>query len=268
MTPELCVGCKLCVADCPYGALTMQPREDGSRYKLLAVVDPERCVACGICVGSCNTLAQAQGLGLGERPAGLLWQDVSGRLKLARADEIPTRVVFACERHVAHGARPFLRRSADDPVQTAGELQLEVVPLTCAAMAHPGLLARTLEAGAAEVQLVGCPPDDCANREGNLWLEARLARERAPRLKRAFASAPIFGTWLPPDRFAEALAPRPPEAAEAKTPEPREEKDEEERLTWDGFLLAPTWRHLVAGLALATLFLVPAVALASFPYAP
>lgn len=36
--------------------------------------------------------------------------------------------------------------------------------LTCAAMAHPGLLTRAL-------QVVGCPLDDCANREGNLWLK-------------------------------------------------------------------------------------------------
>ena len=147
VAPELCVGCKLCAEDCPYGALTMQPRDDGSPYRLLAVVDQSRCVACGICIGSCNTMA----LGLGERPAGLLWQDVSARLKLAHGDEHPTRVVFAFERHVAHGARPYLRRSPEDSPQTVGALQVEVVPLTCAAMAHPGLLTRALEAGAAEV---------------------------------------------------------------------------------------------------------------------
>jgi hypothetical protein len=87
-----------------------------------------------------------------------------------------------------------------------GGMQVEVLPLTCAAVAHPGLLSRTFEAGAAEVQVMGCPPDDCANREGNLWLEARLARERPPVLRRTFAGAPILRTWLPPDRFEAALS--------------------------------------------------------------
>ncbi len=59
-------------------------------------------------------------------------------------------------------------------------------------MAHPGLLTRALQAGAAEVQVVGCPLDDRVNREGSLWLEARLARERAAKLRRAAVGMPIF----------------------------------------------------------------------------
>jgi hypothetical protein len=115
----------------------------------------------------------------------------------------------------------------------AGDIQVEVIPLTCAAMAHPVLLARTLKAGAAEVQVVGCPPDDCANREGNLWLEARLARQRAPKLRRVLANAPIFAAWLPPNRFAEPLTLHPPATAETTVPKPRVKEGEEE----DG----PTW---------------------------
>jgi hypothetical protein len=122
---------------------------------------------------------------------------------------------------------------------------------------------------AAEVQVVGCPPDDCANLEGNLWLEARFARERTPTLRRTLAEGPIFATWLPPDRFAEALARRPQEAEEPQEPEPRPKKDdEEERLTWERFLPAPNWRHLLLDLGLAALFLVLVVALANIPCTP
>lgn len=115
---------------------------------------------------------------------------------------------------------------------------------------------------------MGCPPDDCANREGNLWLQARLARERAPMLRRASVAAPIFGTWLPPDRFAEALALHRQGTAEPREPKPKAENDDDERLTWERFLPAPNWRHLLLGLALAALLLVLAVALASIPYTP
>ncbi len=49
-----CVGCKLCSVDCPYEAIYMAPRTDGSRYKEIAVVVSDRCSECGLCVGACN----------------------------------------------------------------------------------------------------------------------------------------------------------------------------------------------------------------------
>lgn len=49
-----CVGCKLCSIDCPYEAIYMAPRTDGSKYKEIAVVISDRCSECGLCVGACN----------------------------------------------------------------------------------------------------------------------------------------------------------------------------------------------------------------------
>lgn len=49
-----CVGCKLCSVDCPYEAIYMAPRNDGSKFKELAIVIDERCAECGLCVGACN----------------------------------------------------------------------------------------------------------------------------------------------------------------------------------------------------------------------
>lgn len=51
---DKCVGCKLCSVDCPYEAIYMAPRTDGSRFKEIAVVIDERCAECGLCVGACN----------------------------------------------------------------------------------------------------------------------------------------------------------------------------------------------------------------------
>jgi ferredoxin len=51
-----CVGCRLCLQDCPYGAIEMKPHYDPRRRALgreIARVIPEHCIACGICVGSC-----------------------------------------------------------------------------------------------------------------------------------------------------------------------------------------------------------------------
>jgi mono/diheme cytochrome c family protein len=75
-------------------------------------------------------------------------------------------------------------------------------------MAHPDLARRALAAGAAEVQFVGCPPEDCANREGNLWMEQRLDRHRLPKLRREVPRIAIRTGWDAPNDFSRALTGR------------------------------------------------------------
>jgi len=199
ITPERCTGCTHCVQDCPYGALRMIPRSDDTPFAELAVVDPKLCVSCGICVGSCDTLA----ISLGENKPELLWQDVAARLENRKNLDRPVKVVFTCERHAAHGAHTYATSELSGAAGTSSAV--EVVPVTCVAMVNPGVMTHALEAGAAEVQVVGCPPNDCTNREGNMWTEERLRQMRAPKLKPKFKDAPIFTTWLAPDHFADAI---------------------------------------------------------------
>jgi len=47
--PKTCIGCTLCVQNCPSKAIAMK---DGK-----AVIDPEKCVNCGLCVQKCPTKA-------------------------------------------------------------------------------------------------------------------------------------------------------------------------------------------------------------------
>ena len=48
--PERCIGCKLCMRDCPTGAIVITKKEDGS---FQADIDLGRCIYCAQCVDSC-----------------------------------------------------------------------------------------------------------------------------------------------------------------------------------------------------------------------
>jgi len=53
---DKCVGCRLCVKDCPSGAIAIEKLGD----KLFeAIVALDKCVFCGQCVDSCNQKALA-----------------------------------------------------------------------------------------------------------------------------------------------------------------------------------------------------------------
>ena len=203
-----CTGCTLCAADCPYRAIVMAPREDDSGHKLIAVVNPKLCVSCGVCIGSCSFMAMT----LGNRPAEPLWDETAARAAegYRGAGGQPVKVVFTCERHAAQGARGYVglrpaRFQKTSQVSGADDLRLIVIPITCIAMAHPDLAAKALAAGAAEVQFVGCPPEDCANREGNVFMQQRLERKRLPRAGHKLDGAAPASDWLPPDDFGWAL---------------------------------------------------------------
>ena len=173
ITAESCTGCDLCVADCPYEALTMVERAD--HQPSLAVVDSSACVACGICLGSCA-------FGAIELPG---WEpvtptDVSGR-----------RVVVACDRHVTQSN-----------IAAPGDA---LVPVRCAGMFAATGVRGFMDQGATGVQLVGCPPNDCRYGIGNQLASERILGIRAPHTARRW-SADISQDWVAPTELASALS--------------------------------------------------------------
>ncbi len=238
---EKCTGCTRCALDCPYKALEMIELPEGSAHKFLAVANPDMCVACGICLGSCLDDA----ITLGDTPPEIMWTMVKERLAFAQATAVdPTDIelVFACERYANQSARPYLdQHLRTDTAVVATHKNVEVIAVPCAGSIPPDLLTYALEEGSAEVRVLGCPPDDCAHRLGNLWSEQRLTRERPPRLRRKYANVPITAVWLPPDHFQEGLA------ADVNTEESNwlESRRIFETMTWKNFVPAFTMLALV-----------------------
>jgi quinol-cytochrome oxidoreductase complex cytochrome b subunit/coenzyme F420-reducing hydrogenase delta subunit len=189
VTLDYCNGCERCVDDCPFGAVEMVPRTDGSNYSHEASVDPDLCISCGICVGSCPTATPfrsrgvlAPGIDLPDRSAAALREDIIA----AGADKTsPHAIVFGCR--------------DDGQLEEIAEAGISHVKVNCMGQLPPSYVDFTLSRGHADgILLLGCRDGNCSYRFGAEWTEQRLARERDPMVRQRVDMSKVAVGWNAP----------------------------------------------------------------------
>lgn len=181
-----CNGCSRCVADCPFGALTMVARSDASRYAMQVSVNADLCAACGICVGSCPSSTPLRrgrplvsGIELPQTPLTKLRDELQNKIEaLSGAHKV---VLFGCQ------------QAADFSVLT--DASTAVLNLPCAAMLPPTFIDHALRLGACGVVVAGCRESDCEYRLGDRWVQERLLGLREPRLRSSVRREQIEVLW-------------------------------------------------------------------------
>lgn len=163
---RLCTGCTQCAQDCPWEAITLVQRDDG-RPTPLAHVNPGHCVSCGICAGSCAPMGIGPPARTGRDQLAAVRDDVLPLL--ARSDAAPV-LAICCERVPASHTAALRQRGA------------YVHVVSCVGNLHSSVIESLLRAGAQGVLVGGCPPRDCASREGPKWLRERLYNDREAEL--------------------------------------------------------------------------------------
>jgi len=200
-----CNGCARCFEDCPFSAITMKPRTDGTNYDLEAVVNDKNCMSCGICVGACPTATpfrRATAIVPGVELPDHSISDLRERsLEAASRFDGDQRVlVYACEK-------------CGDALASDDETQ--VVAMPCIAMLPPSFIDFALSRKLADgVMIAGCGENDCYYRLGDEWMRQRVAGERDPYLRKRVPIERLHLSWLPPERrrrkalqaFRESLA--------------------------------------------------------------
>jgi coenzyme F420-reducing hydrogenase delta subunit/quinol-cytochrome oxidoreductase complex cytochrome b subunit/ferredoxin len=172
---DQCNGCGQCAEDCPFDAITVQARSDGSPWENEVVVNPSLCAACGICVGSCHSsnpfrLANRKletGIDMPQFPIDEIRRRT--RAGLAELKDGPRIMVFGCDHAI-----------------DISELQADnvaVLSFFCTGMIPPTLVEYAQRYGADGVFITGCRTGDCYYRLGNKWLDQRFAGRRKPVLR-------------------------------------------------------------------------------------
>jgi len=182
-----CNGCTRCVSDCPYNAITMEPRSDGRPFEGEAVVDPGYCVGCGICAGACPTSTPFRrmsdlipGIDLPDRSIASIRADTD--CEAARLAEGTRIMIFGCMNAEVAEAR-----------RSPG---VGVVSLTCSGQLPPAFIDYVISRNLADgVIVAGCAESSCLNRRGGAWTTDRVERLRDPRLRERIPSARVRLVW-------------------------------------------------------------------------
>ncbi len=172
--PAHCSGCRRCVEDCPYAAISMVPHPSGRAGMELAQVRADLCASCGICVGSCPSSTPFRsaevlhtGIDMPQWPVDALRQQMqSGLAALTGAQRF---VVLGC----AQGAR----------LEGVAAADVLVLPMVCTGLLPPSFVEYALRAGASGVLVATCREGGCAFRLGERWTRERLSGQREPRLR-------------------------------------------------------------------------------------
>jgi len=190
-----CNGCSRCAADCPFSAIIMEPRSDGSAYEQEAVVDPDHCTSCGICVGACPTATPFR-----------------TKSELSPGIELPDHQIRELrEKTIAvsnnlHGDDRVMVYGCEHSLNTAemADTKVGVVTMPCIAMLPPSFIDFVLSRKLADgVFLTGCREGDCFYRLGIKWTDARIAGERDPRIRQRVNQERIGKYWAGLTRRAE-----------------------------------------------------------------
>lgn len=189
VSPDNCNGCGRCFDDCPYSAVTMEPRPDKPGERL-AVVNPDLCMSCGICAGAC--------------PSSTPFRSAE---ELVTGIDLPHASIHA----LRAGAEVALEEFAEKPAQTrvivygcdhAAEVKalkadgVSVFSLPCTGQLPPSFIDYVLRDQQADGVLVtGCCQDDCAYRLGNDWTALRLSGKREPHLRTRVPLDRVHVVW-------------------------------------------------------------------------
>jgi heterodisulfide reductase subunit A len=190
---EYCGDCEFCPVTCPYGAISLEPTNEGH---FVARVSDLLCEGCGICVGTCplNAIELRH-----SRPNQMLAQMKA--LMSVNGTSKPLVLAICC----SECGHTVVDSSGMAMMQYPANARVMKVP--CAGILQVHQFLEAFKAGAQGVMVVGCKSDGCHYEVGSQKAEKKV--ELARMLLREYGIEPerleMFNlVFIEGDKFAEA----------------------------------------------------------------
>ncbi len=161
-----CEGCKQCEEDCPFDAISMIPRTQGTGSEVVAFVNENLCVACGLCSGSCSQLA----IGPPSKSGRMQLEIVKELRHKHTGDQNGIVMIFCSENFNSKPVIEWMERK---------NMKFDFMNISCIGSIHPATI-QTLLHTYGGVFIVGCPAGLCVNREGMELACSRILEGRNP----------------------------------------------------------------------------------------
>ena len=160
---EKCSSCSICPKSCPYQAIQMVQKMEGSRERHVAHIDSSLCMSCGICTAACPSLA----ITLEDFTLETVLARLGGGGWLDTPESNPKLAVFMCN---------WCLRADEDVAALDGlPPNVRVVSVPCSGRVDPLLILVALTEGADGVLVAGCTGGECHYKQGNIIEKGRVA---------------------------------------------------------------------------------------------
>jgi len=169
-----CNGCVQCVIDCPYEAIKMVPRTEGSMRisEFVAEVDQSLCVSCGLCSASCArmTVGPPGRKGSDQFQQG---KEIIEHFQALGEDLSNQTIIISCTNQ-SYTAKTIASFAKDSK-------QIKLYPVSCMGSLHMGTIGY-LAYYFNSLILAACPERNCTNKDAFMLLRERLDGTRLPGL--------------------------------------------------------------------------------------
>lgn len=188
VAPELCTGCGLCAAYCPYRAIVHE------RGKPVCIIEAA-CKGCGTCAAICPVGAMQQ--------HGFTDEQILAQIEEALREKPERKVlVFLCNWCSYAGA------DAAGVARLKYPENVRAIRLMCSGRVATKFLDKAFELGAGLVVVTGCHPGDCHYLRGNFACQERIRKYWELMERRGIPKERLWLEWITAaeaEKFAELM---------------------------------------------------------------